>query len=274
MLVKREKTPLTKTRLLAAGLAAAVLASGCTAAPSTTTAPTTAGATASMAPASAGPADARPGADVDATALLDQVGTAAAAMKSTHLELKTTGAMSGQSFSMNMSGDLDLSDPAQPRSSMTMSGLLEMSMVVDAGVYYLKLPALGDGWYKATKAQLEQAGGGAIPDAAEQAKQYEFLDGKVERAVYVGEENVGGVATRHYTLSVRQAAITGVTPTASPSASAVETVPYELFVDAQGFVRRTLVTTTDPQLTIEVLLTAINQPVTITAPANAQEFPT
>lgn len=253
-----------KTTLIALSCAGVLLFAGCSApAP----APAPAGATtaaATTAPAAPAASTLVPGAEVDRAALSSELEAAAKNLKSMHMDMQTKASMAGQDITFGMTGDMDLSDQSKPKGVLSMTGLLSMDMIMDGSdTVYIKMPMLGEGWFKASHAEL----GAEVPDATEQAGQYkEFLD-KSQKVTYIGEEVVDGEKTRHYTLMVPAKDVAkdqgGDTP-----------VPVELYVNEQGWVKKMNVALTEPAvMSIDLVMSKFNEPVTVQAPADAQPLP-
>ena len=258
---------LVKLSTVGLALAAALLITGCSGAP-TTPAPTSASPSAAATPTATTLA---PGAAVDKAALSTQLDEAQKSLTSLHLVMTTKATAAGQSFDVGMTGDLDVSDKANPRGALTLTGPMAMEMVLDSGeVYYIKMAMLGDQWFKATKEDL----GTASIDPASQVNSYSTFLAKADKVVYVGEEQVEGAATKHYTLSVPKAALAGAAASATPAPSAAaETVPVELYVTEKGLVKKVSMAMTEPVMTMDIVMSKFNEPVTITIPTDAQPFP-
>lgn len=215
-------------------------------------------------------ADAAPGAEVDKKALGDLLASGAKSMRTGHMEMTIKATAGGQGFTMTMKGDVDNTDPAKPRAAVAVDGPMKMDMVMDGETYYMMIPLLGKDWYTASKAELEKMGGSSIPNPEDQFSQARQIAEQAQKVVYVGEETVGGTSTKHYTFTVPLSAVSG---TSVPASVAAQTVPYDVYLDAQGVVRKTAFSLTEPAMTGEVLLTKINEPVTITIPTGAKPFP-
>lgn len=254
-----------KKPLIALSCAAALLLAGCSApapapAPAGTTAP---GTTASSTPAAPAASGLVPGAEVDKAALSQELEAAQKNIKTLHMEMTTKANAAGTDFTMGMSGDMDVSNPAAPKGRLALTGPIAMEMIMDGGdIFYIKMPLLGEGWYKATQEEL----GAQVPDAAEQTNLYrEFLT-KAEKVTYVGEETVDGEKTRHYTLLVP-------TSTVSKDAAGDTPVPVSLYVNEQGWVKRTQLELADPVMSLDLTMSKFNEPVAVEIPADAQPFP-
>lgn len=273
-----------KYRLLTASLAAAALLAGCSAPtattpastvpsahPSTSAAPQASPTTAQADASGASLDSATPGQEVDKDALAARMAEGVKTVKSMHMESVTTGQVGGNPVDVTLRGDVDTSDPDSTRGSLTMSGAIEMEAVVDGADYYLKLPMLGPDWFKASADDLGQAGSG-VPNPADQTRQQREVAAAASKAVYNGEETIDGVATKHYTLTVpRDKAFSGQNATASPG-KATE-IPVEVYLDAQGVLRRMIVVVDEPAVTVTTDMSRFNEPVTITVPTDAKPLP-
>lgn len=276
------------SRMAALPLLAAVLFAGCSAAP-TAPAPAPAssaaspGATTPSAAASsptsglAAPQNATVGQPVDVAALGEQLQRGMESLRSATVHSDVKGTVQGQTFELSTQARVDYSDRSKPRSAAEMTGVMPMSIVQDGDTLYFKAEMLGNSWYRATRAELQQKTGQTLPDPADQVAQANGFVKAADSATFVGTETVDGVETRHYTVKVRQDALAEASgqPSATPSSGAQsELVPLELYVDAQGVSRRV---TTDlasgGSISTDTRTTSINEPVQIEIPADAQPLP-
>lgn len=251
--------------LVAGALVAGMLFAGCSA-PATT--PATAPAPASTAAQKPALGNAVPGSEVDKQALASFVTAGVKSMKTSHMSVVSKVTMSGKAVTVKMDGDIDLSDPARPRAAVTMDLMAKMEMVMDGEDYYIRMAALGPDWMKTTKAELSKSSSSSSIDFADQMNLTSEYVMKAEKAVYVGEETVDGVKTKRYTLTMPAADLLG----ASGMTSAVSSVPFDMYLDAQGVIRKTHFALADPETTADVLVTKVNQPVSITVPTGAKPF--
>lgn len=257
----------TPSLLVGALLAGAALA-GCSA-PAPAPAPA-----ASVQPAASAtptPTLAAPGAQVDANALLDAVGAASATIKTSTTDMTITSLLAGKPVPVTMKAQIDATTPSLQKISlvMTASGQ-QVEMVLDGTDYYLRMAALGEKWIKTTQADLEQQGQ-AVPDVSDQGAMLSKLKPSVKKVVYVGEEEVAGVRTRHYTITVDGKALAEANGT-EPAKAPAE-VPYELWLDQANLTRKFVMNVTDDdggKVTMEGVVTSYNEPVTITVPDASQ----
>lgn len=276
------------SRMAALPLLAAVLFAGCSAAP-TTPAPgastpaaapsATTPSAASSSPASglAAPQNATAGQQVDVAALGEQLQRGMESLRTATVRSDVKGTVQGQTFELSTQARVDYSDRSRPRSAADMTGVIPMSIVQDGDTLYFKTQMLGDSWYRATRAELQQKTGQTLPDPADQVSQANAFVKAADSATFVGTEAVDGVETRHYTVKVRQDALAEASglPSATPSPGAQsELVPLELYVDDQGISRRV---TTDlgsgGSVATDTRTTSINEPVQIEIPADAKPLP-
>lgn len=249
-----------KTSVIALSCAAVLLVGGCSA----PAAAPASGAAASAGPTAPAASTLVPGAEVDKTSLAAELEAAAKGLTSMHMQMETKANAAGTDFTIGMSGDMDISDPNSPKGTLSMTGMLPMDMIMDGSdTLYIKTPMLGEDWYHATHAEL----GAEVPDAAEQTGLYKEFLGKADKVTYVGEEVVNGEKTRHYTMMVPAKDVAdgqgGDTP-----------VPVELYVNEQGWVKRMQMDLTDPvTMSLDLVMSKFNEPVTVQAPADAKPFP-
>ena len=258
-------------------LAAALLVAGCgapaaTTTTSTTTSSTTTAATSTTSTTTSTTTSSAPASGtVDKDALLKQLtaGNATVKTMTTTMDIAIKSADKTATTAMVMA--VDQSDPKHLRASMTMNiGVGDMAVVMDGDNYYLQMAGT---WYKMTKEQLQKTGGTA-PDTSTQADTLNKLGGKIQKVELIGTEQVEGVATKHYRLTLDGSAF-GDLGTGATAAPTTDTIPYDLWVDDGGVMRKYSIALqeTDSSITMTGVVSKINQPLAITIPKDAKTFP-
>ena len=171
-------------------------------------------------------------------------------------DVSATMDIAGQSIDMSGTGAFDSAQQRGEMSyAMNLNGVdVDMEMVFAYPVVYTKLPPesgqLPDGktWMKMDLEKLGQQAGldlGQMMQAGQTdpSQGLEFLRG-VSDVQAVGDEEVRGVETTHYTGVVELATLGEEHPELKPSIdqlvekSGISRVPVEVWIDEDGFVRR------------------------------------
>lgn len=166
---------------------------------------------------------------------------------------------------------------------------LPVDEIVTSDALYLKLPALGTvtskPWIKISGRQGLRKGSGAVigqmlqgfQNANPLAQTSMLTASKDLREV--GTQTINGVQTTHYTGSYTIAAAIAKLPSALRSLSGpvlksmgIKTVHFDTWIDGQHQLRKIVTTEAGPgaRITSTVLITAINQPVSIKLPPPSQ----
>lgn len=251
-----------KKALMALTCTGVLLVAGCSApAPAPAQAGSTAAATTPAAPATPKRA---PGSEVDKATLAAELDAAAKNLTSMHMDMQSKTSAAGMTIDIGMTGDLDVTNRETPKGKISMTGFVPMDMVMDGtDVVYMKTPMLGEGWFKATHAEL----GADVPDAAEQTNLYKDFLGKADKVTYIGEETVEGEKTDRYTLMVP-------TKDLADGAGGDTPAPVELYVNQQGWVKKMQVNLTDPvNMSLDMVMSKFNEPITLEIPTDAQPIP-
>ncbi len=209
------------------------------------------------------------GGEVDKAALLADVGQASKSIKTSKLSTTTSMSLAGKPVTLRFDGAVDNTDPAKPKVAGTMDmGGGNMKIASDGTNFYMNLPTMGNKWLKMSKDDLEKTGGG--PQVQDQGAALAAMEKSVKKAVYVGEEDVNGVKTKHYTLTVDMGKLLAGAG-ASESATSKD-APYDLWLDANHLTRKFkfAMEASGTAATVEGLVTAYNEPVTITIPDASQ----
>lgn len=283
-----------KSPLLAGTLTAAVLLAGCS---SPTTSPTSApssGASSPAASASAKPSSsstsaagtgaaaavdqAKPGDKVDAKALSDAMVAGQESVKTAVTTMKSKGKVQGVDVDLDTNAQVDMSDRNRVKMHLTLSKM-NVEAIMDGKDMYVKMPLLGEGWYKGTEADLGADGMGQMPTADQMTGQAQQLADSIREASFVGEETIDGVQTRHYKLMVERdkivdkaaSAIPSASASASSTSSASALVPVDVWLDDKHVTRRS--SSSIDGSTTQVDVSKVNEPVSITIPTDAKPFP-
>lgn len=234
---------------------------------SPTTGATGASTTAS-APASDGsdPFNAQPGQEVDKSALLDQTQQAMMDKKTYAMDMQM--AMSGQT--LKVSGVGDMSDPNNLKVKMTMempgANGQGINLLLIGKTMYMQLPGQAGGKYvKVPMTQLQQSGGQDFEKLLNPAESLKMSKDAINKATYVGEEDVSGAKLKHFTLVMDMSkanAAAGATPSANPTGA--QTVPYDVWVDSDKLVRKMVLMVQGTKMTST--LDKFGEPVDISAP--------
>lgn len=221
-----------------------------------------------------------------------------------HQELDMKVSAAGESFTF--SGDADV-DNVNQEIAMTMDlGLLggEMEMVLADGVVYVRTPLFGDAgteWVSMDPSKMspeEAARFGGFGAGTTDPSAYAGLFAGVFKVEEAGEQEIGGVPTSHYTGTIDLTKVLAnfgdvvgaevdeatreQLEMAIDQFEAVgidERIPFELWVDEDGFPRRQRISmdfaglvpgAEDASMDMTVDYSAFNEPVEIEVPPKAQ----
>lgn len=243
-----------------AAAALAVLVSGCGSPSPTPTPATTA--------AQPGPSATAPSPDAIATVageltvdeFLDKFATAQKQVKTFAMELEME---SGATGVITASGVADQSGESMNQ-HMKMSAMgQDIEMIQLDGTVYMLVAAVSKEWIRMTP---EQAASQGIEMPSDPGTILQESRDAFEKVEFVGAEELNGVATEHYRLTMA--------PDAAGEAG-VEVPGYEVWLDEIGFTRKVLVDLTagENSTRIEMTTDKVNEPVTIKAPKKWVEMP-
>ena len=193
----------------------------------------------------------------DPGAFLDRVAAGMASVKSYHTDTAYNELRWGRMRPMKVKGDVDITDPAKPKLSLS---------VLDNGTTAPVVVIAGKAWVKqgGWKAQPSDQGMTALvasfADWATKAKPY------AKSLTDAGPAKVGGTAVTHYKVVAESASLAALM---SSTASRVKstTLTYDLWVDKDDVLRKLSVSAKDvTKMTYTSTLSNINKPVSIKAP--------
>ena len=208
------------------------------------------------------------GSEVSADDFLKRV--SGAEMKTYTMDMEMSTTVEGTPMTMTTSGSFDNSDTANPRSHMKMDITgMEVEMIVVDGDAFIKMAMLGEDWMKMDPEDAAEMTGASGPDIGQWTEDYAK---NVEKVELIGEEDVNGVATTQYRLTLKPEALgdlgmedAGVTMT---------DVVFDVWVDGDGFTRKFAMDMAgDVPVSMTATLDDINEPVTIEAPKDWVEMP-
>lgn len=198
-------------------------------------APSTPVATSVAASAPASSAATQTGQEVDRDQLLEDVTTATQQATTYVMEMTLNSVVAGKQVAGTISTQVDQTDPDQVamKYSMDMGGEgIEMIMV--GGDTYLKMGALGEKYFKMTADQLDRVGvdtpGVGANSGLSEVRQ------SVTKVVFVGNEDINGVNTRHYTLTMDASAFERLGGAGIKVLD--KTFDYDLWVDDANLMRK------------------------------------
>ncbi len=144
------------------------------------------------------PAGVEPGTEVDADELLTTVSDAVGGVTTMTATVKMKSVYKGEDQSTEYRYVIDYSDPDHPRGSMlNKSGGSETEVLFDGDT---QLVRIGDGaWLDVSD---EPGKGTTLLSPKDTFISVTHMEGLVSKVVFVGEEQVGDFAARHYELSV------------------------------------------------------------------------
>lgn len=183
---------------------------------------------------------------IDAKDLVSRIGAAQKKLKSYHSEGTVAMANDGQSATIKVVGDTDMSDPDKPLTHSTITGAGQnMETVSDGTTTWVKT---GGKWVSSDSAQ----NGGY-----NQAMALSQLADAATSAQYKGKDSQG----HHFVLQLDGTKMAG----ASSGASSLGTVPAEYWTDDDLTPTKTKMTITSAGIksTSEMTMSKFNEPVTI-----------
>lgn len=260
---------MTSARVLSAALAA-LLITGCSA-PTTVSAPASTAAGGPAATTSAPTSAPAGGQEVDKTALLQQVAQAQAFVKTSTTTMDGITTTAGKTTPIKSVIVADRTDPKHLVAKTTMSAAgADINMIIDGDTYYMQM---GGAWFKLTKASIETSGV-SVPDVTDQSTALKDMAAKVQKIVFVGDESVDGVATKHYLLTLDGSALSSLA-TGATAAPTTTTIPYDMWVDGNSIMRKFAMTLKQDSgdFSMTGVMSKINESVSIAIPTNAQPFP-
>lgn len=235
--------------------------------------------------------------ELTAQEVLAKAGETSAAEKSGSFTMEMSGT---GSVALSMKGEGKYTAEPEYATAMSLSdmsfggetipGGIEMRLIGE--VMYLKMPGLGElAGFEWVKMDLNALGDTAGLDLDELLKQQQLNDPRAQLQILlnsgdvqaVGEEEIDGVKTMHYTGTVDpdkiiaqqgfDAEIQEALKDAYTELGVTE-IAFELWVDGDFQTRRMIMNmpTSDGALTISMNLGDFGKPVTVEAPANATDF--
>ncbi len=208
---------------------------------------------------SAGPDDTG---DLSVDEFIEKFSGAYRQVKTYAMEMKIT---SGEAGVISASGVVDQSgdSPAQ-HTKMTAMGM-DMEVIQLDGVIYMLIASLSQDWIRMTPEQAAQQGID-LPSSPDQM--IAQAGDSFEAVEFIGTEDVGGVPTEHYKITLA--------PDAVDEAGAALS-GYDVWLDEIGFTRRVLIEAAGDgdggTFSTELLTTRVNEPVSIEAPQKWVEMP-
>lgn len=186
------------------------------------------------------------------------------------MEMEMSTAVEGAPMEMTMTGSFDGSDAATPRShlKMNVSGM-EIEMIMVEGDAFMKMALLGEDWIKMDPEDAAEMTGGSSPDIGQWTEDYAK---NLEKVELIGEEDLNGLAVRHYRLTLKPEALKGL----GVEDVGFETtdVAFDVWIDGDGFTRKFAMDMAgDVPVSMTATLDDINEPVTIEAPKDWVEMP-
>ncbi|HET9500574.1 MAG TPA: LppX_LprAFG lipoprotein [Marmoricola sp.] len=206
------------------------------------------------------------GASLDKDTFANAMAKAIAEKKSAHMAMDM-----GAAFSM--SGDVDYGGDA-PEMKMTMDmGAQRASMILVDGAFYLQLPGLTpEGkWAQIDKSNPQMAPLLEQMDSFGPQSTVEVMKKGVRDLRLVGQEQVDGVQTDHYKVTVDTKAAVGAMGSLGEQAKQADLPPeitYDLYLDADNLMRRVTMDLMGQQLVIN--MTDWGKKVDVAAPPAAQ----
>lgn len=258
-------------RLLAIAVFGLLVLVGCSAPETPTAAPSEVPAVTSAPSSPAEPSGPAPGGEVDSDALLDAISAAAKGVTSSTTEIKITLDDQGKKTESKISGAVDSSDPDRPKTSVSMDlGGQPVDIIMAGDDVYLRMELIGDQWLKMDRESMK-AQGLEVPESVDQTDQLGKLSGGVTKAIFVGDEQVNGVAARHYQLMVDPKLL----EIDSGEKLGSEMV-YELWLNGDNLPVRFRFATENQSggsMVFEGFVTGYNEPVSIKIPSESEIMP-
>ena len=199
---------------------------------------------------------------------LQRVGNAK--MTTYTMEMALTTTVSGAPMDMKTSGSFDNTDPKNPASQMKIDAMgMKMEMILIDGDAFVKMELLGDKWVKMDEKTAAEMTGTAGPDIGQWTQDYAKNVQKVE---LVGDEQIGGVNTTHYKLTLKPESLKdfGMEDAGIDATGVV----FDVWIDGDGFTRKFAM---DMKGNVPTSITAtldnFNEPVSIKAPKDWVPMP-
>ena len=198
-------------------------------------APATPSATTASEPVPASSAPAQTGQEVDRDQLLEDVTTATQAATTYVMDMTLNSVVAGKQVAGTISTQVDQTDPDQVNMKYVMDmGGEGIEMIMVDGDTYLKMGALGEKYFKVSADQLDKVGvdtpGVGANSGLSEVRQ------SVTKVVLVGNEDVNGVNTRHYILTMDASAFERLGGAGIKVLD--ETFDYDLWVDDANLMRK------------------------------------
>lgn len=269
--------------LLAAPLAVTGIA-GLTACSASTPTTSASGTSASATSATSSGAT-QAGSGVDTSTFIDMLTRGLKSAKTYTMKLDMVTTAAGKTVSTTMTGAVDLSDSASPAMTISMtlpagtaSAAGPMEMILLDRIIYLKMG--GTSYLKLDAATIaKQTGSDPFASMSSPAEQLSKQASSIKKVTLVGEEDVTGVATKHYSIVLDLKAAAAVSGKSLPSSPALDqNVPYDVWIDGQDHTRKfTMTMTTSPEaatvkdtVVMAGTMDKFGEPVSITAPPASQ----
>lgn len=177
--------------------------------------------------------DVKPGDTVSQDDVASMLKTATTSMKTAHVKMDMGAEASGQSMSITAEGDMQVS-PLAEHLTMSLAGQKIETIMVD-NVMYMKSPMLGGG-NKWAKTDLSKAlGSSGLSDAmSNPLSLIDNMADAVKSATFKGDEQVGGVDAKHYTLVVDGKKLMSSMGSAASSAPVSGDITQDMWLDSKG----------------------------------------
>lgn len=181
--------------------------------------------------------DAQAGEEISAEQLVDVITAAAERATTARLSMQLTAG--GQD--VEATGEADYTtDPVSLRIDMSGLGAAgDLTMVVVDGAAYIRLLARSEDYVKVDLDDPANPLGGGFTGPLDPGAQAEVIAEGLQRATYVGEEDVDGETLDRYTAVVdSEAVLAGLDVGPAGAGALPEEITYDLWFDADGFYRR------------------------------------
>ncbi len=260
-----------RTRLAALLIAAPLALTGCGGSSSPSPSGTSTAAASSAAPAGIPAVSA--GQEVDKTAFVKGMSQAQTNAKTFAMDMDIDVTAAGTAQKMKLVGAVDSSNPASPKmkATITMAILPEpMEMLMVDQNIYIKMSMLGNKYMKMGLDDLAKQSGQDVTGLMDPSKQLERQMSAITKVVYVGEEEVSGVKTKHYTATMDGEAAVKMSGQSLPSSVTLgKAIPMNLWLDEQNRPRKLAMDMTigeKDSMKMVGTMSKFGEPVTVTAP--------
>ncbi len=260
-----------RTRLAALMVAAPLALTGCGGSSSPSPSGTATAAASSAAPAGIPVVSA--GQEVDKAAFIKGMSEAQTNAKTFAMDMDIDVTAAGTPQKMKLVGAVDSSNPASPKmkATITMPVLPEpMEMVMVDQNIYMKMSMLGNKYIKMSLADLAKTSGQDLTQLMDPSKQLERQMSAITKVVYVGDEDVSGVKTRHYTATMDGEAAVKLSGQSLPSSATLgKAIPMNLWLDEQNRPKKMAMDMTigdKDSMKMVGTMSKYGEPVTVTAP--------